>query len=69
MIGNERTDALTKEGISLNVTKSQLPLPKSYINFFLNQKFYPAGNVTGIIQKIESIHITEFQRSLIIFIT
>ena len=35
IIGNESADALSKEGTYSNVTKIQLPLPKSYIkNFF-----------------------------------
>ena len=31
MIGNERVDVLAKESTSLDVTKTQLPLPKSYV--------------------------------------
>ena len=34
VIGDERADALTKEGTSLNVTKTQLHLPKSCIKNF-----------------------------------
>ena len=42
VIGNENADALAKEGTFLNVTKTQLPLPKSYIKTFFKSKILPS---------------------------
>ena len=42
LIGNERADALAKVNTSLDLTKTQLPLPKSYIKNFLKSKIWPS---------------------------
>ena len=42
MIGIERADALAKESTSLDTTKTQLPLPKSYIKNVLKSKALPS---------------------------
>ena len=41
VIDNERAGALAKEGTTLNVTKTQLSLLKSYIKNFFKSKILP----------------------------
>ena len=39
LIGSERASVFVKEGISLDIIKTQLPIPKSFMKKFQNQKY------------------------------